>query len=161
MSDSTPHWSHTPAEGPAVGQDEWVARHGEQRLPPKGASAGSSGGSSVVPWWAWLVLFLGGVLALPRVRVSGYVRIVAFQTVLYMLLALGLNVVVGWGGLLDLGYVAFYGLGAYTYAFLDSHQFGMHLPTIVSVPLIVSSARRRGSCSGFRRGGSPATTSRS
>ncbi len=33
---------------------------------------------------------------------------------LYMLLALGLNVVVGWGGLLDLGYIAFYGVGAYT-----------------------------------------------
>ena len=37
-----------------------------------------------------------------------------------MLLALGLNVVVGWGGLLDLGYVAFYGIGAYGYAMLDS-----------------------------------------
>ena len=54
-----------------------------------------------------------------------------------MLLALGLNVVVGWGGLLDLGYVAFYGLGAYTYAFLGSHQFGVHVPTIFLVPLIV------------------------
>ena len=43
-------------------------------------------------------------------------RRVAFDTVLYMLLALGLNVVVGWGGLLDLGYVAFYGVGAYAYA---------------------------------------------
>ena len=42
-----------------------------------------------------------------------------------MLLALGLNVVVGWGGLLDLGYVAFYGIGAYAYAMLDSPQFGI------------------------------------
>ena len=54
-----------------------------------------------------------------------------------MLLALGLNVVVGWGGLLDLGFVAFYGIGAYTYAFLDSPQFGLHLPTIVTVPVVV------------------------
>ena len=46
-------------------------------------------------------------------------RRVAFDTVLYMLLALGLNVVVGWGGLLDLGYVAFYGIGAYSYALLE------------------------------------------
>ena len=60
---------------------------------------------------------------------SGYVRRVAFDTVLYMLLALGLNVVVGWGGLLDLGYVAFYGFGAYAYAMLDSPKFGVHLPT--------------------------------
>ena len=57
---------------------------------------------------------------MPIVADSGYVRRVAFDTVLYMLLALGLNVVVGWGGLLDLGYVAFYGIGAYTYALLSS-----------------------------------------
>ena len=63
---------------------------------------------------------------------GGYVRQVAFLTVLYMLLALGLNVVVGWGGLLDLGYVAFYGIGAYAYALLDSPHYGVHLPTIVS-----------------------------
>jgi branched-chain amino acid transport system permease protein len=54
-----------------------------------------------------------------------------------MLLALGLNVVVGWGGLLDLGYVAFYGFGAYTYAIVSSPKFGVHLPTLVSVPLVV------------------------
>jgi branched-chain amino acid transport system permease protein len=55
-----------------------------------------------------------------------------------MLLALGLNVVVGWGGLLDLGYVAFYGIGAYAYALLDSPHYGIHLPTLVSVPLVVA-----------------------
>ena len=55
-----------------------------------------------------------------------------------MLLALGLNVVVGWGGLLDLGFVAFYGIGAYAYALLDSHQLGVHLPTLVSIPLVVA-----------------------
>jgi branched-chain amino acid transport system permease protein len=65
------------------------------------------------------------------------VRRVAFDTVLYMLLALGLNVVVGWGGLLDLGYVAFYGFGAYAYAILDSDKFGIHLPTLVSIPSVV------------------------
>ena len=54
-----------------------------------------------------------------------------------MLLALGLNVVVGWGGLLDLGYVAFYGIGAYAYALLSSDHFGIHLPTLVSIPLVV------------------------
>ena len=60
-----------------------------------------------------------------------------------MLLALGLNVVVGWGGLLDLGYVAFYGIGAYAYALLDSPHYGIHLPTLVSVPLIVVDRRAR------------------
>jgi branched-chain amino acid transport system permease protein len=47
---------------------------------------------------------------------------------LYVVLALGLNVVVGFAGLLDLGYAAFFAIGAYTYAMLASPQFGLHLP---------------------------------
>ena len=45
---------------------------------------------------------------------------------IYALLALGLNVVVGFAGLLDLGYVAFFGFGAYVYAFLSGthHEKG-------------------------------------
>ena len=69
-------------------------------------------------------------------------RRVAFDTTLYMLLALGLNVVVGWGGLLDLGFVAFYGIGAYAYAMLDSDQLGVHLPTLVVDPARASSSER-------------------
>jgi branched-chain amino acid transport system permease protein len=90
-----------------------------------------------VPWWAWLTVFLGLFCLVPVAFESGYVRRVAFDTVLYMLLALGLNVVVGWGGLLDLGYVAFYGLGAYTYALLGSDHYGIHVPTIALIPLVV------------------------
>ena len=71
---------------------------------------------------------------LPVFSSSGYVRLIGFNTVLYMLLALGLNVVVGWGGLLDLGYVAFYGIGAYAYALLDSDHYGIHLWSIVVDP---------------------------
>ena len=44
----------------------------------------------------------------------------------YVLLALGLNVVVGFAGLLDLGYAAFFAIGAYTYAFLASETPGGH-----------------------------------
>jgi branched-chain amino acid transport system permease protein len=137
MSDSTPHGFHsTGAEGPAIGQDEWVARHAEVRFLPKRLDPLEQRLRSV-PWWAWLTLFVGVFCLFPVVETSGYVRQVAFQTVLYMLLALGLNVVVGWGGLLDLGYVAFYGIGAYAYALLDSPHYGIHLPTIVSVPIVV------------------------
>ncbi len=133
MSDSTPHGSQTPAEGPAVGQDEWVARHSQRRR-----FGVVEERLRLVPWWVWLVLFVAAFSLLPAFSSSGYVRRVGFDTVLYMLLALGLNVVVGWGGLLDLGYVAFYGIGAYVYAILDSDKFGIHLPTLVSVPLIVA-----------------------
>ena len=54
-----------------------------------------------------------------------------------MVLALGLNVVVGWGGLLDLGYVAFFGVGSYGYALLDSPHYGIHMWALLSVPIIV------------------------
>ena len=47
---------------------------------------------------------------------------------LYAILGLGLNIVVGYAGLLDLGYIAFYAIGAYTYALLSSDQLGIHLP---------------------------------
>jgi branched-chain amino acid transport system permease protein len=137
MSDSTPPEPQTPDDGPAVGHDEWVARHTERRFARGGRLAVVEERVRSAPWWAWLALFVAAFSLLPAFESSGYVRFVAFQTVLYMLLALGLNVVVGWGGLLDLGYVAFYGIGAYLYAFFDSDKFGIHLPTIVSVPLIV------------------------
>jgi branched-chain amino acid transport system permease protein len=122
---------------PQVGRDEWVARHADNRILRGGRLGDLEQRLRQVPWWAWLTLFVGLVALLPVGFDSGYVRRVAFDTVLYMLLALGLNVVVGWGGLLDLGYVAFYGVGAYAYALLSSDHYGVHLPTIVSIPLIV------------------------
>jgi branched-chain amino acid transport system permease protein len=52
---------------------------------------------------------------------NSFVRALAF-TCLYVMLALGLNIVVGFAGLLDLGYIAFYAFGAYMYAMLASPQ---------------------------------------
>jgi hypothetical protein len=127
------------AEGPtspAVGRDEWVARHGERRAQRGGELGTLEERLARVPWWAWLALFVAVICALPGVFESGYVRRVAFDTVVFMLLALGLNIVVGWGGLLDLGYVAFFGVGAYAYALLSSDQYDIHLPTIVTIPLV-------------------------
>ncbi len=123
--------------GPAVGRDEWVARHGERRMRRDGRIGELEERLRSVPWWSWLTLFVCLVALLPVGFSSGYVRRVAFDTVVFMLLALGLNVVVGWGGLLDLGYIAFYGVGAYCYALLSSNQFDVHLPTIASMPAIV------------------------
>jgi branched-chain amino acid transport system permease protein len=64
----------------------------------------------------------------------GWVRIADFA-LLYIMLALGLNIVVGYAGLLDLGYIAFFAVGAYTYALLGSPQFGIHWPFWVVLPL--------------------------
>lgn len=125
------------ATGPAVGRDEWVARHGDNRTGRGGRRGALEERLRGVPWWVWLTLFVAVFAMVPVAYDSGYVRRVAFDITIYMLLALGLNVVVGWGGLLDLGYVAFFGIGAYAYALLSSDHYGIHLPTIVSIPLIV------------------------
>ena len=63
-----------------------------------------------------------------------WVRILDFA-LLYVMLALGLNIVVGFAGLLDLGYVAFFAVGAYLYALLASPHFGLHLPFWLLLPL--------------------------
>ncbi len=85
--------------------------------------------------FALLALLL---LALPFLVGAGlgnaWVRVLDF-TLLYVILALGLNIVVGYAGLLDLGYIAFYALGAYLYAWLASPHFGLHLPFWVVLPL--------------------------
>jgi ABC-type branched-subunit amino acid transport system permease subunit len=47
---------------------------------------------------------------------------------IYAVLALGLNITVGYAGLLDLGYAAFFAIGAYTYGMLASPQFNLHVP---------------------------------
>jgi len=63
-----------------------------------------------------------------------WIRVIGY-TGLYIILGLGLNVVVGFAGLLDLGYVAFYAIGAYTYALLASGQFGVHLSFWLVLPM--------------------------
>ena len=77
-----------------------------------------------------------------------WLRILDFA-LLYVLLALGLNLVVGFAGLLDLGYIAFYGVGAYVYAFLASPHFGLHLPFWFVLPLGATAAALAGICLGF------------
>ena len=91
-----------------------------------------------MPWWAWLTLFVALFALVPVGVTDGYWRRVAFDTVLFMMLALGLNVVVGWGGLLDLGYLVFYGFGAYTYANLRSQQFDLHWPTLLVIAIAIA-----------------------
>jgi branched-chain amino acid transport system permease protein len=65
---------------------------------------------------------------------TAWVRITNLA-ILFIFLSLGLNVVVGFAGLLDLGYIAFYAVGAYTYALLASPHFGLHLPFWIILPV--------------------------
>ena len=101
------------------------------------------------------VLAAIGLLVLPLVLQgfgNAWVRI-ADMALLYVLLALGLNIVVGYAGLLDLGYVAFFAIGAYMYALLASpHLFetfpaiaamfpnGIHTPVWIVIPVAAALA---------------------
>jgi len=103
------------------------------------------------PRAAWIAAFFlaATLMALPWVAGqfgNAWIRVLAFAC-LYVMLALGLNIVVGFAGLLDLGYIAFYAVGAYMYALLASphltQQFawiaqmfpdGLHLSIWLLVP---------------------------
>ena len=95
------------------------------------------------------VLAALGLLVVPLIAQqfgNGPVRIIDLA-LLYVMLALGLNIVVGYAGLLDLGYVAFYAVGSYMFALLASPHLlenfegiaamlpnGMHSPLWVIIP---------------------------
>ncbi|MFN4062879.1 ABC transporter permease subunit [Parazoarcus communis] len=112
---------------------------------------------AAVPWLGkrnpmaarWLLIILA--IAAPFIAMQfgrSWVRILDFA-LLYMMLALGLNLVVGFAGLLDLGYIAFYAVGAYTFAFLASPHFGIHLPFWMVLPLGAAFAAVAGIMLGF------------
>ena len=96
-------------------------------------------------WGVWLLALCLLPLLLQQVG-NGWVRI-ADTALLYVLLAVGLNIVVGYAGLLDLGYVAFFAVGAYLYALLASPHLietfewmavalpgGLHTPLWLVIP---------------------------
>lgn len=95
----------------------WRRRHAAVTAPKKETAR-----RRLLAWIGWALL--GVALILP-VAASGnrYVIDTATSVLIYVMLGWGLNVVVGLAGLLDLGYVAFYAVGAYTYA-LFSTVFG-------------------------------------
>jgi branched-chain amino acid transport system permease protein len=66
----------------------------------------------------------------------------------YVLMALGLNIIVGYAGLLDLGYVAFFAIGAYTAAYFGSDFWGIHVNFVVILALAVATTAIAGSLIG-------------
>jgi branched-chain amino acid transport system permease protein len=108
-----------------------------------GWSSGWNTVRGVLPQWAWGLVFLGLAIAYPYV-ISGNQDLLdaSIQTLAYVIMALGLNIVVGFAGLLDLGYVAFYAIGAFVIGWFGSQQFpdvnggkGIHILTKSESPL--------------------------
>jgi branched-chain amino acid transport system permease protein len=105
----------------------------------------NSSGSGFKRWlrdsrlrWAAYALAAVVLIALPfavdATLGRAWVRIIDVA-LLFTMLALGLNIVVGYAGLLDLGYVAFFAVGAYGYALLASPQHDIHAPFLLLLPL--------------------------
>lgn len=105
-------------------------------------------------WYVLLGVAVPLALAVvPSVTQNQYYLHILVLVLLYVTLALGLNIVVGFAGLLDLGYVAFYAIGAYTYAILSTHwhiSFWLSLPVggllaaIMGIALGLPALRVRG-----------------
>jgi ABC-type branched-subunit amino acid transport system permease subunit len=127
------HESPSPQQ-PRIGVDEWVASAEERRQ--RSVAGRVEDAVDRAPAWAKLVVFALPFAVFPFVTDSEYLTQVGIDTLIYVLLALGLNVAVGWVGLLDLGFVAFFGLGAYLYATLASEYAGRHWEAQFVVPLI-------------------------
>ena len=104
--------------------------------------AGAKENGDVIPWHQklfserkYFIPFVAAVLtfaALFPLFVSEYRVNIMITAMIYVVLGLGLNIVVGLAGLLDLGYVAFYAVGAYTYALLNYH---FHVGFWLALPL--------------------------
>jgi ABC-type branched-subunit amino acid transport system permease subunit len=131
-------------QGVQIGVDQWVAQADARREEQPGLRG------RIVRLWRMLppagkLALLTPAIAVPFLGISqGNLFNYGIFILIYALLALGLNVVVGFAGLLDLGYVAFFGFGAYTYAFLSGthsnkgHSYAHHLDAQYSIPICVA-----------------------
>jgi branched-chain amino acid transport system permease protein len=122
---------------PRVGVDEWVAQVEQRRARYGGLAGLGYRAVAFVPPPARLALFAAFAATLPAWMGRGDLFSYGIFTLLYALLGLGLNVVVGYAGLLDLGYVAFFGFGAYFYAELSSAQYDIHWSAAASIPVVI------------------------
>ncbi|MDR1545525.1 MAG: high-affinity branched-chain amino acid ABC transporter permease LivM [Deltaproteobacteria bacterium] len=134
-----PQWSRLPKLAVAVflGAYLWrflLRRRSFSAVSKVVAEAGGPPPAGPRPTWVDLImktrrrkpllgLVLAALLVLPFFA-SPYVVNVMITALIYVTLGLGLNIVVGVSGLLNLGYVAFYAMGAYVYALLG-HYFGL------------------------------------
>jgi branched-chain amino acid transport system permease protein len=95
----------------------------------------------LLPNWAWMLVALAVAILYPYIldqllATPDDLLDASIQTLAYIIMALGLNIVVGFAGLLDLGYVAFFAIGAFVMGWLGSQQFpdvaggkGIHILT--------------------------------
>jgi ABC-type branched-subunit amino acid transport system permease subunit len=121
-----------------IGTDEWVAQHEARIAQPTTTMGKLADRWALLPVPAQWALPLIVVLLIPFTTTSDYVLRIGVNLGLFIMLVIGLNLTVGYAGLLDLGFVAFYGFGAYFYAFVSSPQFGISWPSWIALPFVVA-----------------------
>ena len=125
------------AAGTRIGVDEWVAQVEQRRELYRGVTAPFRRIWDRLPPAGRLAVFVIPAALFPVLTSSGTLFRYGLITLLYAILALGLNTVVGYAGLLDLGYMAFFGFGAYAYGTLASQHSGHHWPPELAIPVVV------------------------
>jgi ABC-type branched-subunit amino acid transport system permease subunit len=138
-----------PPDQPRIGVDEWVASVEEKRERYRGPIGWARRGWDEAPPAVRLLVFVIPAAIFPLVTTEGNLFRYGLITLLYALLGLGLNVTVGFAGLLDLGYIAFFGFGAYTYGYVASSQTGRHWPPVLAILLAIGVAALVGLIVGF------------
>jgi ABC-type branched-subunit amino acid transport system permease subunit len=155
MSDSpdkpgVPEPPPEPESGPRIGVDSWVAtEHG--RRSRGGLLGWGARGWESTPDAVKFLAFVALAVSLPYwlLKSEGDLFNFGLFTLLFIGLGLGLNVDVGWAGLLDLGYVAFFGIGGYAYALLSSGYYGIHWPAELVIPIAMVAATIPAAVLGF------------
>jgi ABC-type branched-subunit amino acid transport system permease subunit len=130
-------------------------RVGVDRTAPEAVAGGAAGSSGLVTSSGRLhratssttmqsIVFFGVALALfyPPTATQFWQQALVTDIGVYVLLAIGLNVVIGWAGLLDLGYIAFYALGSYTTAYVTGSlpiqpPSWLHLSPLWAIPIAI------------------------
>ena len=140
-----------------IGSDEWVEQVEERRQKRQGFFGRLADGWEALPIAMRYGLVLLLALAFPimsstdlfldtlGISDNAFLLRTGVRVLTFAILAIGLNVVVGYAGLLDLGYIAFMGIAGYLYAYMSSEfvqipnlvPYGLAIPSLVSIPLIV------------------------
>ncbi len=120
-----------------IGTDEWVAQHGERVMRRTGYLGLLDILSQKLSNKVRYAILGVAALTFGALVHNLYLLRIASNLGVFLMLTLGLNIVMGFAGLLDLGFVAFYGFGAYAYALTSSSHLNQHWPTYLSVPAIV------------------------
>ncbi|MCW2782685.1 MAG: branched-chain amino acid transporter permease [Marmoricola sp.] len=118
----------------------WIALRQGRRVDPAAPTVVAKAGSNLNQ--VLIIVVLAGALFYPPTATQFWQTVIVAEIGIYVLLAIGLNVVVGWAGLLDLGFIAFYAIGSYTTAYLTGTlpikpPDWLHLTPLAAIPFAI------------------------